>query len=119
MMLSGKKANKNGRHNDVDKNVELLKIQVCSERIHVRLSYLATISWAIWIGFAVLFYTLFYQNVLPLVAILIGVITLTLGTIYAVHRYRKDYKKELVKISGMIEKVKQGKELPKLEELIK
>ena len=113
------KENKKGQTKDVDKSVELLKIQVCSDRIHVRLSYLTTISWGIWVGFAVLFYTLYYQNVLPLVAIVIGVVTLTLGTIYVVYRYRKGYKKELVKISGMIEKVKQGRELPRLDELIK
>ncbi|WXG42211.1 MAG: hypothetical protein WED07_15840 [Candidatus Freyarchaeum deiterrae] len=113
------KENKKSQTKDVDKSVELLKIQVCSDRIHVRLSYLTTISWAIWIGFAVLFYTLYSQNVLPLVAIGLGVLTLTLGTIYQVFHYRRSYQKELVRISELIEKVKQGNELPRLEELMK
>jgi hypothetical protein len=103
---------------NIDKNIELLKIQICSERAHVRLTYLISTTFAIFLGFAVLFYTLFYENVLPLVGISVGIIILLVGTVYEIYRIRKRYQKELKKISDMIEMVKEGKLLPRLDELL-
>jgi len=103
---------------DVDKNLELVKIQVFSERTHARLAYTVSTTYAIFIGFFVVFFTLFYQKVLAFETFGFSIIPLLAGTIYEVYRVRRGYKRELKKISDMIEAVKEGKELPRLEELV-
>jgi hypothetical protein len=45
-------------------------------------------------------------------------VVLSGGTIYEIYRIRRSFRQELKRISDMIETVKEGKELPKLEELV-
>ncbi|WXG44424.1 MAG: hypothetical protein WED04_10380 [Promethearchaeati archaeon SRVP18_Atabeyarchaeia-1] len=70
-------------------------------------------------GFAVVFYTLYFENVLTLDKFLFSFAVLTGGTAYELCRVRRGYLRALKKLSEMIEAVKEGKELPKLEEMIK
>ncbi len=102
-----------------DTDVELVKIHVFSERAHTRYTTIVTTSYAIFVGFVVVFYTLFFEKVYTLDIFILGVTVLTGGTAYEIYRVHQAYRKALKKISDLIEAVKQGKVLPKLEELVK
>lgn len=104
---------------NMDQGIELLKIQVCSERAHAKYTTVVTTSFAIFIGFLVVLYTLLFQNVTPLYGFIVGVTTLTICTMYELYRVRRGFRKDIKKISDMIEAVKKGKQLPKLEQLLK
>ncbi len=101
-----------------DNSLELLKIQIYSERAHQRLTTQITNSYAVFTGFVVFFYTLFYENVIPLLGFIIGLITFMAGTVYETYHVRHVFKRDVKKISGMIETVKEGKDLPRLEDLV-
>lgn len=107
-----------GRPRNLDTSIELLKIQIFSERAHQRLTSQVTNTYAIFIGFVVFFYTLFYENMIPLLGFIIGLSIFLAGTIYQTYHVHQVFKRDVKKISGMIETVKEGKELPKLEDLI-
>jgi hypothetical protein len=102
----------------LDKSLELLKIQIFSERAHAKLTTQVTNTYAIFIGFVAFFYTLFYENVVPLVGFTMGLAIFLTGTVYETYRVRQVFKKDIKKISDMMETVKEGKELPKLEDLV-
>jgi len=101
-----------------DKEIELMKIQIFSERCHARLTTQVTNTYAIFIGFVVFFYTLFYENVIPLLGFIIGLTTFLACTVYETYHVRQVFKRDVKKISDMIVAVKEGKELPTLEKLI-
>jgi hypothetical protein len=101
-----------------DNSLELLKIQIYSDRAHQRLTTQIANLYAIFIGFVVFFYTLYYENVIPLFGFVIGLIIFLAGTVYQTIHVRLVFKRDVKKISGMIETVKEGKELPRLEDLV-
>jgi len=113
--LEEKQSNRTRNPNN---SVELLKIQIFSERAHQRLTTQVTNIYAIFIGFVVFFYTLFYENVIPPLGFTIGLTIFLAGTIYETYHVRQVFKRDVKKISGMIETVKEGKELPRLEDLV-
>jgi len=108
----------NGRTRNSDNSIESLKIQIFSERAHQRLTTRVTNTYAIFIGFVVFFYTLFYENVIPLLGFIIGLTVFLAGTVYETYHVGQVFKRDVKKISDMIEAVKEGKELPKLEDLV-
>ena len=103
------------RTRNSDNSVELLKIQILSERARQRLTTRVTNVYAIFIGFVVFFYTLYNENVIPLLGFIIGLTVFLAGTAYETYHVSQVFKRDVKKISDMIEKVKEGKELPKLE----
>ena len=103
---------------NTDNSIDLLKIQIYSERAHTRLTTQVTNTYAIFIGFVVLFYTLFYENVIPLFGFTTGLAIFAAGTVYETYHVRQAFRKDIKKISDMMETVKEGKELPKLEDLV-
>ena len=109
----------NDRSVNIEKDIELLKIQIFSEHIHTRFTTIITTSYAIVVGFSVLFFSLFYGNLFPLFAFVVAMIALLTGAGYQIYRVRRNYMKTLRDISQMVETVKEGKELPKLEEMLK
>ena len=109
----------NDRSVKVEKDIELLKIQIFSEHIHTRFTTIITTSYAIVVAFSVLFFSLFYGNLLPLVGFAVAMSALLIGASYQIYRVRRNYMKTLRDISQMVETVKEGKELPKLEEMLK
>jgi len=106
------------RTKNPDKSLELLKIQIFSERAHARLPTQVSNTYAIFIGFVAFFYTLFYESVIPLVGFTIGLAIFLAGTIYETYHLRRVFRRDVKKISDMIEAVKEGRELPKLEDLV-
>ena len=113
--LKEKESNRSG---NFDSSVELLKIQIFSERAHSRLTTTITNVYALFVGFLVLFYTLFYENVLPLFGFVFGLTVFIVSMIYEVYHVRQVFRRDVKRISEMIEAVKAGKELPKLEEIL-
>ncbi len=106
------------RNKSPDNGLELLKIQIFSERAQQKLTTQITNTYAISVGFVVFFYTLFYENVIPLFGFIIGLAIFLAGTVYETYHVRQVFKGGVKRISGMIEAVKEGKELPKLEDLV-
>jgi hypothetical protein len=100
-------------------DLELLKIQIFSERAHTRLTTQVTNTYAIFLGFVGFFYTLFYENVIPTFGFLFGFIVFLAGTLYETYHVRQVFKRDVEKISEMIEVVKKGQELPRLEDLLR
>jgi len=101
-----------------DVSVELTKIHVFSEHVHERLATSISNIYAFFVGFLVLFFTLFYSNILPLVSFILAVLVFLAGTIYESLHIRRQYQKSIVTISQLIEQVKEKKELPRLQDLI-
>ena len=99
-----------------DDSIELLKIQIFSESAHQRLTSQITNTYALLVGFVVLFYTIFYENVIPLTGFVIGITMFLAGTVFEIYYARRIFKRDVKKISDMIEAVKKGKELPRLED---
>jgi len=106
------------RARNPDSSIELLKIQIFSERAHSRLTTQVTNTYAVFIGFLVFFYTLFYENVIPLFGFIIGLTIFLAGTVYETYHVRQVFKRDVKRISEMIEAVKNGKELPRLEDFV-
>jgi membrane protein implicated in regulation of membrane protease activity len=96
----------------------LLKIQIYSDRAQQRLTTQIANMYAVFIGFVAFFYTLFYENVIPLFGFVMGLVIFLAGTVYQTYHVRSVFKRDVKKISIMIETVKEGKELPKLEDLV-
>jgi hypothetical protein len=117
--MSRSTARKRAENKNLDKDVELVKIHVFSERVQARFTTVVSTSFAIFLGFTVVFYTLFFENVLNIEIFIISITVLTGGTVFELYRVHRGFRQEIKKISDLIEEVKKGKELPKLEELMK
>lgn len=72
---------------------------------------------AFFVGFSVVFFTLYYEKAISLTVWIISTILFSAFAVYEIYRFIRRYKKDIKEISDMIEKVKEGRELPKLEEL--
>ncbi len=99
-------------------DLDLVKIQIFSEHANSRHTTQITNTYAFFIGFIVFFYTLFYENVIPIYGFYIGLAIFLAGTLYETYHVRRVFKSDIKKISDMIETVKKGNQLPKLEDLI-
>jgi hypothetical protein len=115
----GLQKEQSGRTRNPESSIELLKIQIFSERAHSRLTSQITNTYALLGGFVVLFYTLFYENVIALTGLVIGLAVFLAGTIFEIYYARRIFKRDVKRISDMIEAVKDGKELPKLEDFLR
>ena len=100
------------------RDIELMKIQIFSERAHVKLTTQVTNTYAIFIGFVAFFYTLFYENVVPLAGFTIGLAIFLAGTVYETYHVRRVFRSDVEKISDMMDAVEKANELPKLDDLI-
>jgi len=110
-----------------DKEIELLKIQIHADRCHAVLTSALSFIF-VFFSLVVIFYGVLYQNLnfTSITAFLtafniwyIGTFTITGVTIIFLFVVRNSYLKNIKAISEMIEAVKEGRELPKLEELSK
>jgi len=101
-----------------DSNIELMKIQIYSERCHARLASMLTFVFTLVLGFLVLFYTLFYEKAISPESWGLTVVGLVVALLIFLYFIYDGYEKELKKISKMMEDVKEGKELPTLEKLL-
>ncbi len=96
------------------KELDVLKIEIYSEQIHTRYSTTLSTSFAVFVGFIVILYTLLHDDFLAL-GLAVGV--LTAGTLFEIYRIRVGYTRNLTKISEFIEMIGEGTALPRLEDL--
>lgn len=92
-------------------SIDLVKIQVCSDRCHAILTSNLSFMFAFFVGFSILLFSL--QSPIREV----GFIFLMIGTFGLSLYISWNYRQDLRTISTMIEMIKEGIELPKLEEL--
>ncbi len=95
----------------------MAKIEIYAEQRHTVVGVLASAIFGVLVSFAVVFYTLFFQNALSPLVYGISQFVLYVFSIGFVIKIVVNYRDDLRKMSDMIETVKEGKELPKLEEL--
>ena len=100
-----------------NRDVDLLKIQIISEQCHSMLNSKLSFIFGMTIAFLVLFYTLYYDGTFSGLVFSLTVSGLLISTYVVMWSTNKQYKKDLMKISDMIEKVKDAKELPPLNEI--
>lgn len=103
----------------IDRNVELLKVQIYAQHSHAKLTSVLSFIFVFFISFSVLFYTILFGNLgpTPILTWQIGLTALLVFTIGSLVVILWSYTEDFKKISNMIEIVKEGKELPKLEKL--
>lgn len=99
------------------KDVNLLKIQIISEQCHAILTSKLSFIFGALIGFMVLFYTLYYNETFSPFVFWVSLSAVSVICFSYVWSIIKTYNRNMKKISVMIEKVKQGEELPPLEEI--
>jgi len=103
----------------MDKDIELLKIQYYSNHCHTIFTSRLSFGLALFIALSLALCAVIWQG-LSANSILLGgfgfIIVLVLTVAY-LGTIRRDYDESFKYISDMIETVKQGKELPKLEDL--
>jgi len=102
---------------EIVRDVDLLKVKIYSDRCHTRSTTFLSINFAICIGLWILGGTLFFEQMIPTEQWYLMAIILSIYIIFIIIYILETYKKEFKKISGMIEMIRQGNELPKLEEL--
>ena len=115
---------KNRKQREIRRDVELLKIQFLSRRCHAVLTTNFSLAVGLLIGFGIALWTVQIENLgpTPMASTLVwgfGTIMLVVSTFAMVIMILKDYNRSVQKISEMIEIVKEGKELPRLEKLRK
>jgi FtsH-binding integral membrane protein len=106
-----------GKLKKIDRDTELLKIQIYADSCHARYTLILSSVFAVVVSFLVGFNTLYYEKIMPLDVWIISIIVVSAFAFYEVYRFIRRYKKDMKEISDMIEKVKEGRELPRLEEL--
>jgi positive regulator of sigma E activity len=108
----------------VDKDVDLVKAQICHEFcINTSISKISYIlSW--FLTMALIFLSFPVQGLNGNIQFIVGTIAIfgIIGVIayafWCIKSYSREYNQRLKKISEMLEEVKQGRELPKLEVLL-
>jgi hypothetical protein len=83
------------------------------------LTTVVTTTYAIVVGFSVVFLSLLLENLLPLGGFAVALTILLGESAIQVYRIRRDYAKASMEISLMVEAVRESEELPELEQLFK
>jgi len=101
-------------------DIELMKIQIYSDQRHTKLTLLVSFVITFFVGFCVLYYTIFYTNLGNPNALIIwqvGITAVAISTFIFLVVILWYYVKDIKRISAMIEMVEEGKPLGKLEDL--
>ena len=115
-ILMSEKGNQKGSQETL-RDTELLKVQIYSDGCHTSLTIRLSFVLGVLIGFLVLFYTLFFENAISAQVFWVTLGSITVACFSYLASVVRAYNDEFKKISGMIEMIKQGKELPTLEKL--
>jgi len=99
------------------RDADLLKVQVYSDHCLAKLASYLSFVFALLIGGLIIFYTMFYEHLFSPVEWGFSVIIITSSAFILIIPIGRTYRKEFQNISDMIETIRQGKELSKLEEL--
>lgn len=107
----------NGERKAIDKDAELLKVQIYAERCHTKFTLFVSLLFGILIAFAIALFTLLHERHISFLQFSASFLFVFGFCFLYVYYTMKDYKESFKEISHMIEKVKEGEELPKLENL--
>ena len=101
-----------------NENVEMAKIHIFSENCHERHSAAITNAYAFFLGIFIVLFSFYVEKAIPLYAFALAAIVLLVGTVFERYQVEKAFKKNLIRISELIEQVQAGKKLPTLEKLL-
>lgn len=99
------------------RDTELLKVQIYADGCHTSSTIKLSFVLGVLIGFSVFLYTVFFENLISVFVWGVSLGCIVFFCFYYLASIVRGYNDELKKISGMIEMIKQGKELPTLEKL--
>lgn len=103
----------------VDKNIELMKIQVYSESVNSNNTTKQTFLLSVWVGLVILFFALYFEGVFQTYVFYSAFSVLTIIIFIYLGLLREDYKKALTNISLMIDEIEKGNKIPSLNDLLK
>jgi hypothetical protein len=103
------------------RDIDLVKIQIYADKCHTSLAFGLSFA-AVLFGFAAVFVSLYYQSLMQfntLFAIVgdVGMVAILSSSIIVAGYSRQKYQKDSERIANMLEAVKEGKQLPILNEL--
>ena len=104
-----------------NRDLQLLKIQIYSDRSHTQLTIGASLALVIF-SLISIFYALYYESLMTsnvpfAIAADFGIVVIVILAILAARLFVRKYQKDFQSISDMIEAVKKGEELLSLDEL--
>ncbi len=102
----------------VNETLEMAKVHIYSENCHEKHSSAITNAYAFFLGIFVVLFTFLIEHTIPLYAFGLAAVVLLLGTVYERYLVERTFKKDLKKISDLVEQVKAGKPLPTLDALL-
>jgi hypothetical protein len=111
------KPNEPSESKGMNRDTELLKIQILADYYHSRFTTQASFLYGFIIAWGITFIALFYQKNIDMV---IYTFSLSVGFIalgYFLYYAFKDYSKKLNSVDELIAEVNKGEVLPSLEEL--
>jgi hypothetical protein len=103
----------------INESIEMAKVHIFSENAHEKHTSAITNAYAFFLGIFIVLFSFFVEKAIPLYAFGLGAAVLLGGTIYERYLVEKAFTRDLEKTSELIEQVKAGRELPKLENLLK
>jgi hypothetical protein len=103
----------------INESIEMAKVHIFSENVHEKHTSAITNAYAFFLGIFIVLFSLFVEKAIPLYAFGFGAAVLLVVTIYERYLVEKAFTRDLKKTSELIEQVKAGSELPKLENLLK
>lgn len=99
------------------RDIDLLKVKIYADHRRAHLTSLLSFISALCIGAWILWCTLFFQKVIRWEDWILSIIIIPAIHILSSSFIFREYRKEFKNISSIIETIRQGKQLPKLEEL--
>lgn len=102
-----------------NRDINLVKIQIYSDRIHAIFASLLAFVLALFVGLSILFTTVLYENLgpSPIITYGVGIIGTLIFAFISIPYLSKNYYKNYKKISEKLEEIKEGKDLETLEKL--
>jgi hypothetical protein len=97
----------------------MAKVHVFSENCHEKHSSAITNAYAFFLGIFIVLFSFLIEKSIPLYAFALGAAVLLGGTAYERYLVEQTFRKDIRRVSELIEQVKAGKELPTLENLLK
>jgi hypothetical protein len=103
----------------INERIEMAKVHIFSENAHEKHTSAITNAYAFFLGIFIVLFSFFVEKAIPLYAFGLGAAVLLGKTIYERYLVGEAFIRDLKKTSELIEQVKAGRELPKLENLLK
>ncbi len=103
----------------INESIEMAKVHVFSEDCHEKHSSAITNAYAFFLGIFIVLFSFLIEKSIPLYAFAFGAVVLLGGTAYERYLVEKTFRKDIRRVSDLIEQVKAGTELPTLENLLK